>query len=98
MNKDTDEELCPEDYTRIIICKNCGATRTPDEKKKCCVPNDDSMRWISEDMLKEAYSLATKNGYALAIKHFEERIQNGEDIMESIRLMKELHTKSLIIN
>jgi len=50
---------------------------------------------INKEMLHQEYLLAINNGYALAIKHFEERVKVGEDVFESIESMKNTHRKSL---
>lgn len=48
---------------------------------------------LVRESVKKVNDIATQNGYALAIKHFEERIQKGQPVFEAIDGMKSVHKK-----
>lgn len=46
-----------------------------------------------EPMVKKTHDIATQNGYALAIKHFEERMAKGQSVFDALESMKDIHRK-----
>ena len=55
-------------------------------------------REIVVNTAKSVNRIATQNGYALAIKHFEERMSKGQAVFEAIEEMKETHKKQSFTN
>lgn len=47
----------------------------------------------SDLIIKKTIDIATQNGYALAIEHFEERVSKGQKVFDAIEGMKNVHRK-----